>query len=234
MPRIPSIKTFSRNDEVSFSQWLLQLEAQLGALGINLDQNRQMLLCCLEGSAFRYAATQICTNDLAYDTLKIVLVERLRGEDYKGKLEAKLQNLRFTKGTNINLFAHMLRNTIKEFYGLQGNANDKINAIALNHVVSGLSEEIRSQAKILQLTGNKSLECLLELVKDKLSGNMLFVNSSTGREKNKALKVKSDRITKVEQMFETLLQKKIMTRVKVNQYVAIAAKLIMWKVRASD
>ena len=90
------------------------------------------------------------------------------------------------------------------------------------------------QAKILQLTGNKSLECLLELVKDKLSGNMLFVNSSTGREKNKALKVKSDRITKVEQMFETLLQKKILTKVKVNQYVAIVAKLIMWKVRASD
>ena len=90
------------------------------------------------------------------------------------------------------------------------------------------------QAKILQLTGNKSLECLLELVKDKLSGNMLFVNSSTGRKKNKALKVKSDRITKVEQMFETLLQKKILARVKVNQYVAIVAKLIMWKVRASD
>ena len=63
---------------------------------------------------------------------------------------------------------------------------------------------------------------------------MLFVNSSTGREKNKALKVKSDRITKVEQMFETLLQKKILTKVKVNQYVAIVAKLIMWKVRASD
>ena len=113
MPRIPSIKTFSGNDEVSFSQWLLQLEAQLGRLGINLNQNRQMLLCCLEGSAFSYASQQICTNDLAYDTLKIVLVERLRGEDYKGKLETKLQNLRFTKGTNIDLFAHMLRTQLK-------------------------------------------------------------------------------------------------------------------------
>ena len=105
------------------------------------------------------------------------------------------------------MLAHTLTNTIKELYGLQGNANDAIDAIAINHVVSGLSEEIRSQAKILQLTGNKSLECLLELVEDKLSGNMLFVNSSTVRDKNNAPKVESDRITRLEQMFETLLKK---------------------------
>ena len=105
------------------------------------------------------------------------------------------------------MLAHTLRNAIKELYGLQGNANDAIDAIAINHVVSGLSEEIRSQAKILQLTGNKSLNCLLELVEDKLSGNMLFVNSSTARDKNNAPKVESDRITRLEQMFETLLKK---------------------------
>ena len=105
------------------------------------------------------------------------------------------------------MFAHTLRNAIKELYGFQGNANDATDAVAINHVVSGLSEEIRSQAKILQLTGNKSLECLLELVEDKLSGNMLFVNSSTVRDKNNASKVESDRITKLEQMFETLLKK---------------------------
>ena len=105
------------------------------------------------------------------------------------------------------MLAHTLTNTIKELYGLQGNANDAIDAIAINHVVSGLSEEIRSQAKILQLTGNKSLNCLLELVEDKLSGNMLFVNSSTVRDKNNAPKVESDRITRLEQMFETLLKK---------------------------
>ena len=118
---------------------------------------------------------------------------------------------------------------------MQGNANDAIDAIAINHVVSGLSEEIRSQAKILQLTGNKSLECLLELVEDKLSGNMLFVNSSTVRDKNNAPKVESDRITKLEQMFETLLKKiDITDESKVNKYVAIAVKLIMQKVRASN
>ena len=166
-----------------------------------------MLLCCLEGSAFSYAAQQIGTNDLAYDTLKKVLVERFAGEDYKRKLETKLQNLRFTEGTNINLFAHTLRNAIKELYGLQGNANDAIDAIAIYQIVNGFSEEIRSQSKILQLTRNKSLECLLELVEDKLSGNMLFVNSSTVREKNSASKVENDRITKLEQMFETLLKK---------------------------
>ena len=70
MPRIPSIKKFSGDDKVSFSQWLLQFEAQLGALDISLDQNRQMLLFCLEGSAFSCAAQQIGTNDLVYDALK--------------------------------------------------------------------------------------------------------------------------------------------------------------------
>ena len=106
------------------------------------------------------------------------------------------------------MFANTLRNTIKELYGLQGNANDAIDAIAINHVVLGLSEGIRSQAKILQLTGNKSLECLLGLFEDKLSGNMLFVNSFTLRDKKKnASKVERDRITKLEQMFETLLKK---------------------------
>ena len=36
---------------------------------------------------------------------------------------------------------------------------------------------------------------------------MLFVNSSTARDKNNASKVESDRITKLEQMFETHLKK---------------------------
>ena len=105
------------------------------------------------------------------------------------------------------MLAHTLRNTIKELYGLQGNANDAIDAIAIYQIVNGFSEEIRSQSKILQLTRNKSLECLLELVEDKLSGNMLFVNSSTVRDKDNESKVESDRITKLEQMFETLLKK---------------------------
>ena len=56
------MKKFSGDDEVSFCQCLLQFEVQLGALGINRDQNRQMLLCCLEESAFSYSAQQIGTN----------------------------------------------------------------------------------------------------------------------------------------------------------------------------
>ena len=105
------------------------------------------------------------------------------------------------------MFGHTLRNTVKDLNGLQGNANDAIDAIAINYVVIGLNEEIWSQAKILQLTGNKSLECLLELVQDKPSVNMLFTNSSTVRDKNNAPKVESSRITKLEQMFETILKK---------------------------
>ena len=80
-----------------------------------------MLLCCLEGSAFSYAAQKNGNNDLAYDALKNVFVERFTGEDYKRKLETNVQHLIFTKGTNINLFAHTLRNTNKELHGLRGN-----------------------------------------------------------------------------------------------------------------
>ena len=133
------------------------------------------------------------------------------------------------------MLAHTLRNTIKELNGLQGNANDAIDAIAINHVVSGLSEEIRSQAKILQLTGNKSLECLLELVEDKLSGNTLFLNSSTVLDKNNASKMESDRMTKLEQMFETLLKKiDNIDESKNKQICGHCGKIIMRKVRASN
>ena len=85
------MKKFSGDDEVSFCQRLLQFPAQLGALGINRDQNRQMLLCCLEESAFSYSAQQISTNNLSYDDLKNVLVECFTGEDYKRKLETNYE-----------------------------------------------------------------------------------------------------------------------------------------------
>ena len=91
MPRIPSIKKFSGDNEVSFSQWLLQFEVQLGALGINRDQNRQMLLCCLEGTGFSYAAQQIGTNDLSYNDLRNVLLKRFTVEVYKRKLETNYE-----------------------------------------------------------------------------------------------------------------------------------------------
>ena len=162
MPRIPPIKKFTGDDEVSFSQWLLQFEAQLGALNVNPNQNRQMLLCCLEGSAFSFAAQRIGADDLPYDELKDDLIERFTGEDYKRKLETKLRNLKFTKGMNINSFSNNLRTTVKELYGLQGDVNNAVDSIAINHIISTLSDDMRSQAKILQLTGNKSLECLLD------------------------------------------------------------------------
>ena len=49
-------------------------------------------------------------------------------------------------------------------------------AIAINHVIAQLDEQVRQDVKKLQLAGNKSLERLLELVNDKLSGNPLFSN----------------------------------------------------------
>ena len=88
MLRIPSIKKFSGDNEVSLIQWLLQFEAQLGALGINPEQNRQMLSCCLEGIAFSYAAQQIGTNNLALRCFK----ERISRTIYWGRLQKEVRN----------------------------------------------------------------------------------------------------------------------------------------------
>ena len=50
-----------------------------------------MLLCCLEGTGFSYAAQQIGTNDLSYDDLKNVLLKRFTVEVYKRKLETNYE-----------------------------------------------------------------------------------------------------------------------------------------------
>ena len=54
--------------------------------------------------------------------------------------------------------------------------NSAIDATAINHVIAQLDEQVRQDVKMLQLAGNKSLERLLEVVNDKLSGNPLFSN----------------------------------------------------------
>ena len=65
---------------------------------------------------------------------------------------------------------------IRELYNLTDLDETFIDAIAINHVISQLDEQVRQDVKMLQLAGNKSLERWLELINDKLSGNPLFSN----------------------------------------------------------
>ena len=75
----------------------------------------------------------------------------------------------------------------------------------------------------------------MELLEDKLSGNTLFMNSSTVLDKNNASKMESDRMTRLEQMFETLLKKiDNINESKSKQICGHCAKIIMRKVRASN
>ena len=177
MPKIPSIKKFKGDNEISFQKWILQFNAQIAALGVGNDKRRQVLLCCLDDSAFSAASEAIGADaNVTYDNLVDVLKTAFSGEDYKRNVESKLRNLKFSKGTNINIFCNTLRTLIKELYGLD-NVN-AVDAIAINHVISQLDDETRREVKILQLAGNKSLERLLELTDDKLSGNPLLSTNS--------------------------------------------------------
>ena len=105
VPKTPSIKKFKGDNEVSFNKWILQFKAQSETLGVENNRKRQVLLCCLEDSAFTLASQRInVANNITYDNLKAALAEAFCGEDYKRTLETKLRNLKFTKCTNINLF----------------------------------------------------------------------------------------------------------------------------------
>ena len=177
MPKIPSVRKFKGDNEISFQKWILQFNAQIAALGVAADKKNEVLLCCLDDCAFTAASAEIAADaNITFDNLVNALKTTFSGEDYKRNVESKLRNLKFSKGTNINNFCNTLRTFVKELYGLD-NAN-AVDAIAINHVMPQLDEEIRRDVKILQLTGNKNLERLLELVDDKLSGNPLLCNNS--------------------------------------------------------
>ena len=65
---------------------------------------------------------------------------------------------------------------IRQLNNLTDLDETSIDAIAINHVITQLDEQVRQDVKMLQLAGNKSLERLLDLVNNKLSGNPLFSN----------------------------------------------------------
>ena len=135
----------------------------------------------MEDSAFTLTSQRInAENDITYNNLKAALAEAFSGEDYKRTLETKSRNLKFTKGTNKNLFCNSLRALIRKLYNLTDLDETSIDTIALNHVIAQLDEQVRKDVKMLQLAGNKSLERLLELVNDKLNGNRVVLVHDTG------------------------------------------------------
>ena len=135
----------------------------------------------MEDSAFTLTSQRInAENDITYNNLKAALAEAFSGEDYKRTLETKSRNLKFTKGTNKNLFCNSLRALIRKLYNLTDLDETSIDTIALNHVIAQLDERVRKDVKMLQLAGNKSLERLLELVNDKLNGNRVVLVHDTG------------------------------------------------------
>ena len=82
MPKIPNIKRFKGDHEISFTQWKLQFEAQLSALGIEDDLKIQMLLCCTESSAFTFISQTVANQeDIAYEDLVQLINDRFSGED---------------------------------------------------------------------------------------------------------------------------------------------------------
>ena len=69
-----------------------------------------------------------------------------------------------------------MRTLIRQLNNLTDLDETSIDAIAINHVITQLDEQVRQDVKMLQLAGNKSLERLLDLLNNKLSGNPLFSN----------------------------------------------------------
>ena len=166
MSKIPKIEKFKGDNSIDFKLWITQFEVHLKALVIEDEKRLDILFCCIEGTAFSYLCNLRAANEnITYQQTKVEFERRFCGEEYKRNLQIKLQNLKFVKGTPINSFATELRNTIRALYNIQDTTI--INDISMNHLLNNLDESLRQEAKIFQLTGNKTLENLLEFVNTK-------------------------------------------------------------------
>ena len=212
--KIPShIQKFKGDNNQSFRVWIMQFEAHCRALDVKDGKKIPALLCCLESSAFS-AVTQMIADDslVTYEDIKKNLTSRFCGVEYKRNLQIKLQSLKFLKGTNINSFMDELSTTIKYLYDIED--KETIRNIALNHITSNLDDSLRQEAKIFQLSGNTSIENLLEFISTKMSmgsfrnensfetAAMFSNNQSTDQRVNG-----STRLDKLELMMETVLKK---------------------------
>ena len=83
--------------------------------------------------------------------------QRFCGDEYKSNLQIKLQKLKFAKGTPINSFAIVLKNTTRASFGIRD--SNTISDLAMNHLLSTLDESLKGKAKIFQLRGDRTLLC---------------------------------------------------------------------------
>ena len=85
-----------------------------------------------------------------------------------------------------------------------------MDSIAINHVTSTLDETIRKETKILQLSGNIKSESILELISEKLEGNILGLNIAAFRGAAQACQSydnSGDRLTRLETMMANVIDK---------------------------
>ena len=156
--------------------------------------------------------------NITYAQVKDEFEQRLCRDEYKRNLQIKLQNLKFVKGTAINSIATELRNTIRALYGIQD--SNIISDLAMNHLLSILDESLRGEAKIFQLTGNKTLKNLLEFVITKIRlqslshgvecpaiGSQNSTNDCLTRLENIMEKLLTDRISQNNRPFYSNCQK---------------------------
>ena len=205
--KIPKIQKFRGDNKQSWITWIAEFEAHAKALDVNPTKWKDILLCSTESTAFTFIANKISEdNNITYDTLKAEMKTRFFGEDYRRTLENKFRELVFKKGTIVNSFIDILTKTIRELFDIV--ETETITSIAINHVISNLDDDIRQEAKIFQLSGNKSLENLLEFINTKMEGNNLTpkvdiaygsVPIATGGTE--------DRIDRLEKMMTKILEK---------------------------
>ena len=205
MAKKPKIDKFKGDNEQNFSLWIKQYEAHCIAVGVTEGKKLGTLLCCVEGTAFSYLSElkEDEENEATYATVKGSFMKRFCGEEFKRGLQIKLQNLRFTKGTPINVFTDELYTTIKQLCNIK--ESKTLTAIATSHVTNNLDPALREEAKVFQLTGNTRLENLLEVISVKMTTNQLSYDGNVG---SSAMSLSErNRLEKVEVMMEKILNK---------------------------
>ena len=196
---------FRGDNTQNISTWLKQFEAHCTMQEIRNTRKLPALLCCLEDTAFTEVSQWITDGDgTTYEEIIVELERKFSGAYYRRKLQVKLQSLVYTKEKNINTFSNELLSIIKSLYSLQN--MEVVRHIALNHIMSNLDDSLRSEAKIFQLTGNDSLENLLEFLGTKMSINALRVETNAAAY-NSSNTSDNPRIDKLESMMEKILEK---------------------------
>ena len=79
-------------------------------------------------------------------------------DDYRRTLRHKYRELIFRKANILSTLLDEPTKIVRELFDIE--EPETISSIAINHIVSNLEKHMSQDAKIFQLTGNKSLENL--------------------------------------------------------------------------